>query len=1817
MIQPILNIFVNFIGVSTLNVVVNLISMRFCLDKNVDFFINIGSQILSDFVLSLVLPYGLFTLFGTIGILGKIWIVAKINEHILLRRDVRLEIQGDFFDEEPALIPTLEQLSEIERDFEEWIEQREFMRFQNRLEVMWEQIDEGIFLNEEDENYQIASFAAGDDLELDDYQHRFNSIFPNFPISFEDDFLGQWYRDLTMEGIEPNPGPCVFESFCFECGKSNDFCCGLECEGKRCIVEDCLKKHFYIETPTEYGSIASSTDTLCYDSELQNLLESLSLLQPSINVDDKITELIEYYKDQISNLEFETQMKNMEIVSAKSYKERDRISNEVRRLIKIQEKKLHKLRENQRSVKQSFKTQMFPSFKVDLSENASTLLDELNSTLSDGLKIGFDQSTKELLSQINNTAEGFQKILVDFVGVKQNISKIFDLGVLILLSRVILGNECSITIKTMLTTVISIYMGAKYGYKPFRTQMHEGEFKSIINMISFLLHGILIATIPNTKSKFMKFMDFSSNYNKITENFEMTFSAILLYVEKLVNFFREQIFESEGLSLLESSDPDLSSWLTRAEAFVTNYQKGDKRVNIDKSIEVNNLKRQGYELEQKHGNMRNKSVVFGKFMYLLAYIKKISDIYEDLDFADHSARIVPIAACFRSNPGCGKTFPVIIMAQTLLAHSLPIEELLTFKKNPWVYMYASQGNLGYDDGMNGSEKVFIDSEWLQARQVPGVLTENHEFITDADSFPKLAHMAEAHKKGRIHKQPWFMLKCTNNMNYRDNMDDITDSGAVWRRFGRHIYYVGVREEYCTEETKNLDPWKRKIDYTKCPLEWQSVVQCYFRTDVQGNVLKELSFDDIIRDMLSDHEYQKQKHAAYIKVSDSRMNDIINKRMMKTQMDEGDEVKELFRKYNIPITMMKRFVTWLDTRNRTHDDLEIQICAFKDAEFDGPSCTSQDSTYLNDLFNSITESSLKISRNIEKIMEDYKGVFEAIKAIGLITTICGSIGGMLSMFKNEKHEVKQPNFTTENASPDGKTRGGKKSAKAKVRRAQRIMRLGPSEHKFGAEGGHDFGSHEMMLNVYRRNLYELFIPGKLSRSGFVLFLRNRVFIMPLHFSACIERGVKLGELTPQTSLVLRKCGTEVELKIPTSCFLTVVRSEYEGEDFCLCEASIDFPLHKDIISYFCRDQLYDKVFDKYGSLLCPGSNALFEKTNSSFDIVDDIGHSNDHDEYLNMLSIIYNIDTKVGDCGAPFFLRNASVGGGRLLGIHVSGTDAGHGMSVVVTQEQILDMIDKVDSVKVKNFDYDFVNQSDFPKYFAGVYPLGRHPSQVRNPTKTKIIPSVLSGIFGFPKTKPARLAVEYDSDGDISFDPFMKGLMKNVRDRPNVDLKILNVCEEHLFSTLVNTSKESSSIGKRTLTFEEAVLGISTIDYCDAIPRNTSSGYPYAMPGGLCEGKAGKTVFFGEGEQYDLNNQNCLDLKERVAFRMENLKKGIRNEVIFMDFAKDERRPIAKVDEGKTRMINACPLDHLIEVRQLFMSFAIWIQQNRIDNGICVGANPYSDEWHKLATMLKSKGPSVDAGDFSEFDYSELTPILWSILHIINKWYNNEDGNNLARETAWYEVVNSVHINGSYVYHLVSSLPSGHPLTVIINSMYVQLVFRYVWIMLHRNNVESIEMFNEHLYVASYGDDNVHNKSRYAESIMTEERLIELFKMIGLKYTNERKDDQVRKFRTLADVAFLKRSFRFDAAIMKYVAPLTLDTILEFVYWTKKGSQKEEITRQNVDNCLMELSLHDESTFNKYAPILLLNAQKELNYCPLIQSREYLLMKSRHIEEIW
>ena len=116
-----------------------------------------------------------------------------------------------------------------------------------------------------------------------------------------------------------------------------------------------------------------------------------------------------------------------------------------------------------------------------------------------------------------------------------------------------------------------------------------------------------------------------------------------------------------------------------------------------------------------------------------------------------------------------------------------------------------------------------------------------------------------------------------------------------------------------------------------------------------------------------------------------------------------------------------------------------------------------------------------------------------------------------------------------------------------------------------------------------------------------------------------------------------------------------------------------------------------------------------------------------------------------------------------------------------------------------------------------------------------------------------------------------------------------------------------------------------------------------------------------------------------------------------------------------------------------------------VQNGMAPGINHYK-EWFLIVEFLMKAGSAVFDGDFSRFDASEMPWVHIPLLNYINKWYrhNNpewKEEDDRVRYILWLELVHSRHITGTgnsfkYVVQWNKSLPSGHPLTTVVNSMY-------------------------------------------------------------------------------------------------------------------------------------------------------------------------------------
>ena len=457
------------------------------------------------------------------------------------------------------------------------------------------------------------------------------------------------------------------------------------------------------------------------------------------------------------------------------------------------------------------------------------------------------------------------------------------------------------------------------------------------------------------------------------------------------------------------------------------------------------------------------------------------------------------------------------------------------------------------------------------------------------------------------------------------------------------------------------------------------------------------------------------------------------------------------------------------------------------------------------------------------------------------------------------------------------------------------------------------------------------------------------------------------------------------------------------------------------------------------------------------------------------------------------------------------------------------------------------------------------------PNQTSLKKSLVHGKIQTPITKPAILAPQIVNG--VKVDPMRKGIQKLTGKQAYIQPEILEMALNDVFEMI--GPKDSPPI---VHSYEEAIVGVDGDPYKRSLNRMTSPGYPY----NLNNKSKGKTAWLGNEDTYDLTNK---ELRNDVDKLLADCKEGRRGDAIFIATLKDEKRPIEKVDAGKTRVFEACPQHLAIALRQYFLDFAAHVMEHRIENGIAVGINPYSLEWTKLAHRLQHFGDQLVAGDFSNFDGSLLMQVLMKILFAINEWYGGTEEESLIRAALWEHICNADVLIQGHVIRQTHSQPSGNPLTVIINSLFNLIIMRVAYLLLKKEQgLPLVCDYSEYVKDVAYGDDDCKNIALAIISWFNQQTITRILRTIGLTYTDESKGEAEKPYKKLSEITFLKRYF-VQSEDRTYMAPMEVSNILEITNWIKGGAAKLA-TRENCLQALMELGLHDKSTYDYWSKII-------------------------------
>lgn len=529
--------------------------------------------------------------------------------------------------------------------------------------------------------------------------------------------------------------------------------------------------------------------------------------------------------------------------------------------------------------------------------------------------------------------------------------------------------------------------------------------------------------------------------------------------------------------------------------------------------------------------------------------------------------------------------------------------------------------------------------------------------------------------------------------------------------------------------------------------------------------------------------------------------------------------------------------------------------------------------------------------------------------------------------------------------------------------------------------------------------------------------------------------------------------------------------------------------------------------------------------------------------LRSLLVQHGYRTTKGDCGNAI-VSTDKCARQRLLGIHVAGGDGG-GFFVPITREEL---------------------EAVTPQAHCGFEEIER-VSPLYNAGDTAFVKTGYSGIFIEPAGGPAYLRPAKNADGDV-VDPMLKAVEATCRDFSSIKLpKEYDDAVDVVIGEIFNTFGQADLT---QLTYEQAIEGVSNDPYINGIARGKSMGYP------LCRKYHNKRAAFGSDGPYVFNTAAAAEVRAEYDRLVEAYNNGKRGVAVFRDVLKDEIRPQRKLDAVDTRLISASPVQYTILARRIYGRFVAEFMRNRMKHGGLVGINPMSHEWAYVYNTLASMNRDcmAAAGDYKQFDKSQHPSILLSIMrHITRRLPEGEVSRDCALGVS-EDMARSVHIGGdSYrsgiIYQTEGALPSGHPMTSVINSIYNMVVFRLCWAL--SGPGRNIWNFREHVTLYVYGDDNLFAPDdEHIDFGMS--TMARFAPSIGMEYTSEAKDGAVYGLKPLGQCGFLKRSFAAEPGYT--FAPLELGSIYDMFNWRRSTTSDIAHLDSVARAALMELSAH-------------------------------------------
>lgn len=1369
---------------------------------------------------------------------------------------------------------------------------------------------------------------------------------------------------------------------------------------------------------------------------------------------------------------------------------------------------------------------------------------------------------------------------------------------------------------SLVVTHIPEIKGRLESLLPNRLHFQSGNVSAVADLLSMAcMLWIPGKSLSGTCTEFMKR---ASVFPRASEGIEAFMTKALQLIENFVNFV---MMRNKENSITFTGQKDaFRSWKSEVIEMIKMLHT-DATVPIETLRKCKDLMTVGYGFHQILVTEASKRE-------LNFWIEKLSlkmQPHRGAMQAESNIRPMPYFMMFGGGTGVGKTSLMRFVASSVLMLAGEV------KPSEALEQLWQKGTTQYWNGYVG-QKCLVMDDCFQVRGKPGDMdSEAMQVIRAVGNWSYPLNFADLESKGRFYLDTPLMIGTTNCRNVSAEWASfITEPAALVRRF-QGSYWVELTDEYKTQEGR--------FDFERVNDEFRSALQRIATRKAEG---EKLTVDQVMDEMpwhvwnLKMHTFDRDnitdvnlagglRNAVEIAAREIKKRKEANKEQIQDLRDWTtalgdalDQDLELqignLRSWDPagpgPSRLRAMAEAGVITLPETDSDDESEITVLEDMDPElqyvmnpaWPEDEDDEHDAVKSLWTRITEwvqSHPSLSYVTELFIAGTVGVVVGLAIALAITIVTAAVKVLWKVISILLQLVGIKPRPVEEQSNDGAFR-------SKKDKAMRITTFNEVEIQVGVPPDEHVHDH-----IYNNTLKCYTSEGIL---GQFLGIGADVFIFPKHFLKAIRK------CSPDMKLHFVSAKHGVTGSITCRAFLE--RPIEEVPDFDVAGVSfgaVFMKASRSIVKYFLTQHELKQLLRggntgvRLDVATLQKDSTLRRQTYHS-PTCEFIGTVAEGSGALLNGIVKYTASTQKGDCGAPLTVAENRYYGQRcVVGIHSAGRDnivLREGYATTVTQEVARELKKRLQSFtetqeKIEEdidvpqgaLRVDMQAELDEIGLTTGSFELvGKLKERVNIATSTKLKPSAMNRdeLFGPSPSAPAVLRPKVV--GDEKLYPMVNGIKAYQTEvlcdsveglKPVVDVAM----KPHWEATL--------KYPRDVLTFEEAIVPPEHWKM-KPINRKTSAGYKYRKH--VSPLFPGKTSFLGFEGDVDFNSPQLSVVRsdvEAICIAGEARERLVH---LCTDFLKDELRPNAKVESVATRVISGTPFDYTIACRMYFGAYMHAMFSTHTVNGMAPGINHYT-EWFMIASRLQNKKTKVFDGDFSRFDSSEQPWVHQGILEYINRWYkfNNplwrvEDDN--VRSTLWLDLVHSRHITGvgntlDYVVQWNKSLPSGHPLTTVVNSMYSLITLTACYM---KRFGGASDMW-EHVYLCTFGDDNVNAVDDEVcdefNQVTVAEDMKEIF---NLTYTSGRKGADLVPYTTIDEVTFLKRTFLkdddlegglvFNTPNLGWVAPLAKESFLYEGYWYKNARDPLTDLTTRIEHTVYELALHPSEMWEEYFPTL-------------------------------